>query len=140
MVCEGDCEPDISNLERSAYRIEKVIAADATPREFVRDPVMLEFLGLPNTGKLLEKNMEDAILGNLQSFLLESFREKEEIDHAQARGARREEDEYDSGFNTSSMPVGGYHGPDKGGCHGPWHRDGCGDGLCPAYYCRRDNQ
>ena len=25
------------------------------PREFVRDPVMLEFLGLPGSGELLER-------------------------------------------------------------------------------------
>lgn len=43
----------------------------ATPREFIHDPVMLEFLGLPNTGKLLESRLEDALIGNLQSFLLE---------------------------------------------------------------------
>jgi predicted nuclease of restriction endonuclease-like (RecB) superfamily len=42
-----------------------------TPREFVRDPVMLEFLGLPGTGKLLESNLEQALLDNLQAFLLE---------------------------------------------------------------------
>ena len=32
---------------------------------------MLEFLGLPNTGKLLESKLEDALIVNLQSFLLE---------------------------------------------------------------------
>lgn len=42
-----------------------------TPREFVRDPVMLEFLGLPGTGKLLESNLEQALMEKLQSFLLE---------------------------------------------------------------------
>ena len=31
-----------------------------TPREFVRDPVMLEFLGPPGTGKLLESKLEEA--------------------------------------------------------------------------------
>lgn len=41
------------------------------PRDFIRDPVMLEFLGLPNTGKLLESRFEDALIGQLQSFLLE---------------------------------------------------------------------
>jgi predicted nuclease of restriction endonuclease-like (RecB) superfamily len=46
-------------------------ALKVTPREFVRDPVMLEFLGLPNTGKLLESKLEDALIENLQSFLLE---------------------------------------------------------------------
>lgn len=41
------------------------------PREFVRDPVLLEFLGLPNAGKLLESKLEAALIGNLQAFLLE---------------------------------------------------------------------
>ena len=42
-----------------------------TPRELVRDPVMLEFLGLPGTGKLLESKLEQALMDKLQSFLLE---------------------------------------------------------------------
>jgi len=42
-----------------------------TPRAFVRDPVMLEFLGLPGAGKLLEANLEQALMDKLQSFLLE---------------------------------------------------------------------
>ena len=42
-----------------------------SPREFVRDPVMLEFLGLPDTGRLLESSLEQALLDNLQAFLLE---------------------------------------------------------------------
>ena len=42
-----------------------------TPRDFVRDPVMLEFLGLPGVGKLLEADLEKALLDNLQAFLLE---------------------------------------------------------------------
>ena len=42
-----------------------------TPRELVRDPVMLEFLGLPGTGKLLESTLEQALMDKLQGFLLE---------------------------------------------------------------------
>ncbi len=41
------------------------------PRDFVRDPVMLEFLGLPGAGKLLESKLEQALMEKLQSFLLE---------------------------------------------------------------------
>jgi hypothetical protein len=37
----------------------------------VRDPMMLEFLGLPGVGRLLEADLERALLDNLQSFLLE---------------------------------------------------------------------
>jgi len=50
---------------------EKLAEIQATPREFIRDPVMLEFLGLPGTGKLLESKLEHALIDNLQSFLLE---------------------------------------------------------------------
>ncbi len=44
---------------------------ESPPREFVRDPVLLEFLGLANVGKLLEAELEQALLDNLQAFLLE---------------------------------------------------------------------
>jgi predicted nuclease of restriction endonuclease-like (RecB) superfamily len=50
---------------------EKLAEAEAAPREFVRDPVLPEFLGLPNTGKLLESKLEEALIANLQAFLLE---------------------------------------------------------------------
>ena len=40
-----------------------------TPRDLVRDPVMLEFLGLPG-GRPLEADIEEALLDNLQAFLL----------------------------------------------------------------------
>lgn len=48
-----------------------IAALPQTPREFVRDPVMLEFLGLPGTGKLLESRLEQALMDKLQAFLLE---------------------------------------------------------------------
>jgi len=48
-----------------------VAALPQTPREFLRDPVMLEFLGLPGTGKLLESKLEQALMDKLQGFLLE---------------------------------------------------------------------
>jgi len=60
--------------DRKSLRDEasaNLTALKVTPREFVRDPVMLEFLGIPNTGKLLESRLEDALIENLQSFLLE---------------------------------------------------------------------
>lgn len=55
---EQEAQANLSPLEHS-------------PREFVRDPVMLEFLGLPGTGRLLESDLEQALLDNLQGFLLE---------------------------------------------------------------------
>jgi predicted nuclease of restriction endonuclease-like (RecB) superfamily len=63
----------LSSSDRAAVEKE---AGDSvqplqTPRDFVRDPVMLEFLGFPGAGKLLEADMERALLDNLQEFLLE---------------------------------------------------------------------
>ena len=43
----------------------------ASPREFVRDPVLLEFLGLPSAGRLLESDLEQGLMDQLQAFLLE---------------------------------------------------------------------
>ena len=40
-------------------------------KDFIRDPVILAFLGLPNSGKTLESTLEQALIDNLQGFLLE---------------------------------------------------------------------
>lgn len=64
----------LASKDRQAVRDEaaaKLAEIQATPREFIRDPVMLEFLGLPGTGKLLESKLEHALIDNLQAFLLE---------------------------------------------------------------------
>jgi hypothetical protein len=42
----------------------------ASARSFVRDPVMLEFLGLPEAGRLLEATLEAALMDKLQQFLV----------------------------------------------------------------------
>jgi len=42
-----------------------------SPREIVRDPVMLEFLGMPGAGKVQEAELEQALIDSLQDFLLE---------------------------------------------------------------------
>lgn len=47
------------------------ISALSSPREFVRDPVVLEFLGLPEAGRVLESDLEQGLMNHLQSFLLE---------------------------------------------------------------------
>ena len=49
----------------------QIATLQKTPREFVRDPVLLEFLGLPETGRLLEADLEKALINKLQGFLLE---------------------------------------------------------------------
>jgi predicted nuclease of restriction endonuclease-like (RecB) superfamily len=44
---------------------------DADPHDLVKDPYVLEFLGLRAGTGLLEKDMEKALIGQLQRFLLE---------------------------------------------------------------------
>jgi predicted nuclease of restriction endonuclease-like (RecB) superfamily len=64
----------LSSSDRTAVEQEAsstLTSLQQVPREFVRDPVMLEFLGLSGTGKLLEADLEQALLDNLQAFLLE---------------------------------------------------------------------
>jgi len=63
----------LTSTDRAAVEKEadESVASLQTPRDFVRDPIMLEFLGLPGVGKLLEADLERALLDNLQAFLLE---------------------------------------------------------------------
>ena len=64
----------LASQDRQAVRAEATVKLDSlqrTPREFVRDPIMLEFLGLPDAGRLLEADLEQALIDKLQSFLLE---------------------------------------------------------------------
>ena len=41
------------------------------PIDALRDPVVMEFLGLPESHRLVESQLEQALIGNLQHFLLE---------------------------------------------------------------------
>ena len=50
---------------------EKTAALSPTPRDFIKDPYVLEFLGLEKHEKVLEKELEQALIDHLQSFLLE---------------------------------------------------------------------
>ncbi len=64
----------LASRDRDPVRDEaaaQVAPLQRTPREFVRDPVLLEFLGLPETGRLLEADLEQALINKLQAFLLE---------------------------------------------------------------------
>ena len=64
----------LSSRDKDALLAEtkqELQAQNSVPRNFVRDPVMLEFLGLPDTGRLLEANLERALMDKLQLFLLE---------------------------------------------------------------------
>lgn len=49
--------------------IEKDAPAD--PRDFIRDPYVLEFLGVNSQSDLYEKNLEQGLLNHLQRFLME---------------------------------------------------------------------
>jgi predicted nuclease of restriction endonuclease-like (RecB) superfamily len=50
---------------------EKIAEMKISPRDFVRDPVLLEFLGLPETGRLLENKLEQSLIDHLKAFLME---------------------------------------------------------------------
>lgn len=41
------------------------------PADVFKDPVVMEFLGLPESSKLVETELEQALISNLQAFLLE---------------------------------------------------------------------
>lgn len=41
------------------------------PEDVFKDPVVIEFLGLPESHRLVESNLEEALITNLQLFLLE---------------------------------------------------------------------
>jgi predicted nuclease of restriction endonuclease-like (RecB) superfamily len=41
------------------------------PADVFKDPVVIEFVGLPESPKLVESKLEEALIGNLQAFLLE---------------------------------------------------------------------
>jgi len=43
----------------------------ARPIDVLKDPMVLEFLDLPESPRLVESNLEQALIGNLQTFLLE---------------------------------------------------------------------
>ncbi|MCO7610328.1 PDDEXK nuclease domain-containing protein [Pseudomonas chlororaphis] len=64
----------LSSQDRAPVEQEaaiKIQALGKTPREFVRDPVLLEFLGVPSAANLLENDLEQALINQLQAFLLE---------------------------------------------------------------------
>ena len=65
---------NILSQDKAALNTEaqaNLAALDESPRAFVRDPVVLEFLGLPDTGRLLEAALETALMDKLQQFLME---------------------------------------------------------------------
>lgn len=64
----------LASRDRQAVADEaaaRVAELPVDPRSIVRDPVMLEFLGLPAAGRVLESGLEQALMDHLQQFLLE---------------------------------------------------------------------
>lgn len=64
----------LASRDRSAVKQEATVnikELDLGPRDIIRDPVVLEFLGLPNAGTVLETELEQALIDQLQGFLLE---------------------------------------------------------------------
>lgn len=64
----------LASRDRSTVRQEattNIQQLASSPRDFIRDPVVLEFLGLPNPGLVLETQLEQALINQLQGFLLE---------------------------------------------------------------------
>jgi predicted nuclease of restriction endonuclease-like (RecB) superfamily len=53
--------------DEAAQNIAKNAAPD--PRDFIRDPYVLEFLGAPAVPALYEKDLEQGLLDQLQTFL-----------------------------------------------------------------------
>lgn len=50
---------------------EKTAALAPAPADFIKDPYVLEFLGIPDAHPFRESELEQAIIGKLQTFMLE---------------------------------------------------------------------
>ncbi len=64
----------LSSKKNKAVAGEAKTATDALamlPEDFIKDPYVLEFLSLSVSNRFLEKDLENAIINNLQHFILE---------------------------------------------------------------------
>lgn len=61
----------LSNDKESVLEVAKNEKIPTSPKEIIKDPMVLEFLGLEMKGSYYEKDLEQAIISNLQEFLLE---------------------------------------------------------------------
>jgi len=50
---------------------QKTTPLAPTPQDFIKDPYVLEFLGIPDAHEFREAELEQAIIGKLQTFMLE---------------------------------------------------------------------
>lgn len=61
----------ISNDKKSVLEVARSEKLPMNPSEIIKDPMILEFLGLEQKSAYYEKDLEGAIISNLQTFLLE---------------------------------------------------------------------
>jgi predicted nuclease of restriction endonuclease-like (RecB) superfamily len=65
----------LSSRDKEAVSAEiQKTATPPDPKDFIRDPVVLDFLDIKPTPNLYEKDLETAIINHLQEFLLEMGR------------------------------------------------------------------
>ena len=57
--------------QKSVLEIAKGERTPSTPKEIIKDPMVLEFLGLKQKSAYYERDLETAIITHLQEFLLE---------------------------------------------------------------------
>ncbi len=60
-----------SRDKKGVMRLAKKGQEILTPADVFKDPVVIEFLGLPESAKLVESDLETALIDHLQTFLLE---------------------------------------------------------------------
>lgn len=61
----------LSSNKEKVLAIAKKEATPELPTDIIKDPMVLEFLGLKPQASYYEKNLEQALITNMQSFLLE---------------------------------------------------------------------
>jgi len=61
----------LSTNKEKVLKVAKGQALPQSPREIIKDPMVLEFLGLKPQAEYYEKDLEQAIITNMQHFLLE---------------------------------------------------------------------
>lgn len=61
----------LSNDKQSVLAVARKERIPESPEEIIKDPMVLEFLGLQHSAAYYEKDLESALLTHLQTFLLE---------------------------------------------------------------------
>ncbi len=61
----------LSNDKESVLAVARKQRIPQNPREIIKDPMVLEFLGLEKKAKYYEENLESALISHLQNFILE---------------------------------------------------------------------